>query len=167
MSNQKSREQSIWELLQEYKRKFRPVYMSLMIKEFIDITSVEQRDLSYGKAIIPFTDREWYIFKGHLIDGFTKRNFEKFKTTYFRNGPKFQFETECTDNVLEMDWWLTSWAVGLSFFERPGAIMVRDLGEYWIFVLFSHDELVKRSYRHEFDALNALISHLEPPALCR
>ena len=167
MSIQKTREQSIWELLQEYKRKFRPVHMSLMIKEFIDITSIEQRDVTYGKNIIPFSDEDWYVFKEHLVRGFEQLNFNSLIQKYFQKGPKFQFETECGDGIVELDWWLKGGAFGMSFFEKPGAIIIRDMDDYWIFVLFSHEELVKRSYRQEVDALSGLITSLENPANCR
>jgi hypothetical protein len=162
MSTFRPKEETIWEILQNYKRKYKASYISLLIKqEFLDIFTVEQKSFVDGKSTSPLSEDQWYIFKDKLITSWKKNNFEKFLAYYFKRNSNIEYTHNVSELSCQVIWWFKAGAAGSSYFEKPGAILVQDVGEYWIIVFFSHDELKKQDYSAAIEGLKQLETQLK------
>lgn len=163
----KTRAQHLWDVLQQYKRRYKPIYVSLMVKaEFLDVisltseNSVVQRELAEGTSNTNFSEEEWYRFKARLTDCYNKMDFKDLIKQYFPAEIPFEFEVECSDTVVELNWWLKEGVLGDKFFENPGAILIRDIKDFWIVLLFSYDSLGRRKFDSEIYALTNLFEKI-------
>ena len=71
-----------------------------------------------------------------------------------------EFEYKCNDHVCTLIWWYFSLNHKNRYFLRPGAAMIREMDDYWIFILFSNDTGDRKTYEPEMNSLGHIIEDL-------
>jgi len=162
MSERKSKEAILNQVMKKYQRRYNPVYMSLVSKEeFLDIINLEDRTLTHDEKTLRFSEEEWMRFKDNFVRGFTNFDFDKFISIYFPDPSNYTFDTKCNDVVCAFIWKCGLEKEGGNYFEKSGAAMIREMGDYWIFMLFSSPENPNNTFEVEMSALRRLIDDLE------
>jgi len=162
MAENASREQKITELLKKYQRRYGPIYIPLVLKEeFLDIFNLETLPADTPSDFLNFSDDEWLRLKDAMVNSFNTMDYDAFTQRFFQKTNKIEFELKCNDNVCTLVWSIPLELVQKKFFQTPGAAMIREMGEYWIFMLFSNDSEKKKSYEMEMNVLGNLIEQLE------
>jgi hypothetical protein len=156
-----TKEERILSLLLAYKQKHRPVEISLLLKDgFLDILSVEQKAISDGKFTALFSEEEWLRFKESLINCSISKDYNLFRKKYFTSIYKFTFNLDHNADMCIISWKLIGGAWGETVFERPGAIILYDLGDYWVIVFFSYAQFGEISYHQKITDLQELVENL-------
>jgi hypothetical protein len=161
LAEENLREQQILEALQEYKRKYRPEFMSLIIKEgFLDIYNLETKSYCGEKCVIDFDEEGWLRFKADLIDCLKNVQFQVFISHYFKHPNLFEFVDYYADYYCRLVWNFKKSAPGKNLFERAGAVMICDVHDCWIILVFSNEDVKKTAYEIESKALEKVIQKL-------
>lgn len=165
MAQQKSREQIIREIVQDYKRRFRPLLLSLVVKEeFLDVLNLEQSSWTNqgeNKPLGIFSEEEWLRFKAALIDCLKNLEFTGFINRYFMTKNHFDFEDFYSDFYCRLVWKFKMGTAGNNWFEKAGAVMIGDVQDCWIIVLFNNEEVPGKLYDIESKALEKVINTLK------
>lgn len=162
MASRASREAALKELLQRFQRRYRPIYISLVSKEeFLDILNIENYPPNVSNDFLAFSEDDWLRLKDVMVKAFEAMDYDIFIKQYFPESKAIEFEYKCNDNVCTLVWWIPSHLKKEIYFHLPGAAMIREMDDYWIFMLFSNDTNYKKTYEHEMNTLGHIIEQLE------
>lgn len=162
MVSRASREATLKELLQRFQRRYRPIYISLVSKEeFLDILNLENYPTNSLKEFLAFSEDDWLRLKDVMVKAFEAMDYEIFIKRYFSEPNEIEFEYKCNDHVCTLIWWMPSQKTKETFFHLPGAAMIREMDDYWVFMLFSNETGNKKTYENEMNTLGHIIEQLE------
>ena len=162
MSGEKESIQKIWDALHAYKFKFKPIDVSLLLKEeFLDIVNLQKTQFVDGKSSKLFKDvEEWYKFAADVVGCVECDSYSTFIDKYLK-GYNFKTEPLRKEKTYGIKWWLESGAAGDTFFTKPGAVIVKDVNHYWIFALFSREGFGEQIFEREVEGFEELVRNLE------
>jgi hypothetical protein len=156
-----SRETAIKDSLHKFQRRYRPIYISLVSKEeFLDIMNLETYPPNVPADFIPFSEDDWLRLKDVLVQAFNAMDYAGFIQHYFVETESIEFEYKCNDHVCTLIWWYSSLVPKNQYFLRPGAAMIREMDDCWIFILFSNDTGDQKTYEPEMNSLGHIIEEL-------
>jgi len=164
MVRDKTREEVIFHALSEYKRRYKEVGMFLLVKEeFLDIMTLEQKSYSGNtpQNFLNLKEDDLFHFKKNIVEMVERLDIGGLISCYWSKKYVFDFEFYDHGENFVLVWWLKVGAPGTTFFERPGAIIIRDVKDYWIIALLSHDNIARQNYEAQLKALDEVIQELD------
>lgn len=155
MADGNSRFARISDIFEQYSRIHKPVFMQMMLKEgLLEIITLRGSDEKL------FDDeQEFHDFTKNVFDCINKDSFTFFKHKYLHYG--FFHENIENQSITGLKWWLPHGVIGDSFYKKPGAIIVKDVEDYWIISLFSRNNFGKQHYKNEIKSINKLAERLD------
>jgi hypothetical protein len=151
----------LWELLHAYKTRHHATDASLLLKDnFLDVITLEKAIYLDGKRSSLFEGEDaWYEFTAIVIDCLKTKRYARFVRTYLGNyGFKVDFIKSPGKGIT---WWLESGSIGDTFFTKPGAVLVEESSQYWIFALLPRETFGRLVLDAEIEGLVELAADLE------
>lgn len=164
MVRDKTREEVIFQALSEFKRRYKAAGMFLLVKdEFLDIMTIEQKSFSGNSQqnFLNLKEDDLFRFKKDIIEMVERLDIGSLISKYWSKKFVFDFEFFDHGENFVLNWWLKVGAPGNAFFERPGAIIIRDVKDYWVIALLSHETMVRQNYETQLKALDDVIQQLD------
>jgi hypothetical protein len=149
--------------LQAFRSRFTVADMLLVLKDtFLDVVHIRKTDFIDGKPSTLFpTDDDVFEFAGIVIKCIESREPSSFSARFLEN-PDFKVgmvpppgEGVC--------WWLNTGVIGDTFFSCPGAVLVGESAQYYVFTLVSKGTFGKITLDREIEGLVELAADLESP----
>lgn len=161
MFGEKTRVQKIWEALNSYKIDFRPSCIYLLEEDSgLDIMNLQEKSYFDKQEKTIFNEDDLHRFSLKIEECLRNKDISPLINGYFKKS-SLSFKYEQTGTMHVITWNLNSGALGESFFEKPGAIIAKDVNDYWIIVFYSENDLKIKDYTNESSGLEELITELE------
>ena len=156
-----SSEDRIRDALQEYKRRYSPVMISMITKEeFLDIMNLDDKCAPQTQVLLEYSDEDWLRFKSALVDCLKNLEFKDFIAHHFPQPDQFTFNDTYADFYCSLVWNPRTSFSGQGLFEKAGAAVICDLKDCWIILVFSAGPMQANKYDVEIHAIERLITKL-------